>query len=120
MEIRYLDWKEGTRRLVDREKLLRRLFSYLLVREDGDVERALELLQALGEHHGLFDEELTFEDFKRHLLRERLVAKTPNGFSLTPRGERFIRTESLNQIFSGLKISREGQHRTPQAGPGRA
>jgi uncharacterized protein with von Willebrand factor type A (vWA) domain len=37
---------------------------------------------------------------------------------LTPRGERFIRTESLNQIFSNLKPSRDGEHRTPYTGSG--
>jgi uncharacterized protein with von Willebrand factor type A (vWA) domain len=119
MRVRYLDWKEGSRRLFDRFRLLERLFAYLLVREDGDVERALELLRMLGERHGLFDDELTFEDFKEHLLEKKLVAASPEGFGLTPRGERFIRTESLNQVFSGLKFGAAGgQHRTPHSGRG--
>ena len=37
MRIRYLDWKQGARRFMDRMKALERLFSFLLVREDGDV-----------------------------------------------------------------------------------
>ena len=118
MDIRYLDWQKARRRLGDRFKFLKKLFSYLLVREDGNVERALEILEYLGERHGLFDEELTFEDFKRELLKERLVAQTPQGFALTPRGERFVRTSSLDQIFSGLKPGAFGGHRTPHAGRG--
>jgi len=60
MNIRYLDWREGTRRMGNRLKLLKRIFSILLIQEDGDVERALELLEAIGNRYGLFDEDLTF------------------------------------------------------------
>ena len=118
MDIRYLDWQRARRHLGDRFKFLKKLFSYLLVREDGDVERALQILEYLGERHGLFDEELTFEDFKRELLKERLVAQTPQGFALTPRGERFVRASSLDEIFSGLKPGAFGGHRTPHSGRG--
>lgn len=118
MRIRYLDWKEGSRRLLDRLKLLKQIFSYLLIREEGDVNRALEILRILGERYGLFDEDFTFEDLKRELVSEKLVAATPQGFALTPRGERFIRTQSLNQIFSGLKMGSTGSHRTPHTGQG--
>ena len=118
MRIRYLDWKQARHHLGDRFKFLKRLFSYLLVREDGDVERALEILEHLGERHGLFDDDLTFDDFKRELLEKKLVAQTPQGFSLTPRGERFIRSESLNQIFTNLKATGSGHHRTPHSGRG--
>ncbi len=118
MDIRYLDWKKARRHLGDRFRFLKKIFSYLLVREDGNVERALEILKQLGERHGLFDDELTFEDFKRELLSQRLVAQSPQGFSLTPRGERFVRTSSLNQIFSNLKPGTVGGHRTPHTGQG--
>ena len=118
MRIRYLDWQEGTQRLADRQKLLERLFAYLLVREDGDVDQALDLLEAIGERHGLFDENFSFEDFKRQLQRDRLVAQTPNGMSLTPRGEQFVRRDSLQQIFSGLSAGALGNHRTHHSGQG--
>lgn len=118
MRIRYLDWKHARHHLGDRFKFLKRLFSYLLVREDGDVESALEILERLGERHGLFDDNLTFEGFARELLEKKLVAQTPQGLSLTPRGERFIRSESLNQIFSNLKATGGGNHRTPHTGRG--
>lgn len=118
MRIRYLDWQDAKHHLGDRFKFLKRLVSYLLIREDGDVERALEILKHLGDRHGLFDDDLTFEDFKKELLEKRLVAQTPGGFSLTPRGEQFIRTDSLNQIFSNLKSEALGDHRTPHTGRG--
>ncbi len=118
MRIRYLDWKEGLARFADRMKLLKQLFAILLIQMDGDVESALEMLREIGERHGLFDDELTFEDFKERLLREKLIGETPQGFGLTPRGERFIRTESLEQIFTGLKKGPAGAHRTPHTGHG--
>jgi len=118
VKVRYLDWKEGARRLVDRLRLLEKLFSFLLVREDGDVERALEILEQVGERHGLFDDDLSFEDLKRHLLEKRLVAQTPSGLALTPRGERFVRAESLQHIFRGLESGAAGDHRTPHTGAG--
>lgn len=119
MRVRYLDWKVGRERFVDREKLLKRLFSVLLVQEDGDAERALEILEMIGERHGLFDDDYTFEDFKRSLQTQRLITTGADGVQLTPRGERFVRTESLDQIFSNLKRGSDtGNHATPYAGPG--
>lgn len=119
MKIRYLDWKQGQQRFADRQQLLRRLFSFLLVREDGDAERALEVLEMIGERHGLFDDDFTFEDFKAQLEQERIIRQDAAGVALTPRGERFVRTESLDQIFSHLKRGRQpGNHPTPYSGPG--
>ncbi len=118
MRIRYLDWSSSRGPVAERLKLLRKLFGYLLVREDGDVDRALEILRMLGERHGLFDEELSFDDFKKWLLDRRVVAESPSGLSLTPRGERFVRAESLRQVFSGLKPGAAGDHRTPHGGRG--
>lgn len=118
MKVRYLDWQEGSGRLEDRLKLLRRLFAALLVRENGDVPRALEILEMIGERHGLFDDDLTFEDFKRSLEEERIVTWGPGGGALTPRGEQFVRKDSLNEIFTHLKSGPGGNHRTPRPGRG--
>jgi Ca-activated chloride channel homolog len=118
VKVRYLDWIEGVHRLVDRLKLLKQLFALLLIQEDGDVERALELLEQIGDRYGLFDDQLTFEDLKQRLLTEKLIGQAPSGLSLTPRGERFIRAESLNQVFSNLKKGPSGGHRTPRSGGG--
>ena len=96
MRIRYLDWKASAQSLEERLRFLERLFSYLLVREDGDVDRALEILEFLGERHGLFDDELSLEDFKKHLLQKKLVQGGPSGFALTPRGERFILSQTAS------------------------
>ena len=118
MRIRYLDWSEGLQRFADRRQLLRRLFSYLLVQEDGDVDRALEILRRIGEQYGLFGDGYSFEDFRRELEKQRVIAQSPDGFGLTPKGERFVRSETLRQMFSGLRPGAPGQHRTHYSGPG--
>ncbi len=116
MRIRYLDQKAGMRNLVDRMKVLMKLFSFLLVREDGNAQRALEILEMIAERHGLFDEGFTFEDFKKQLAEQRYIATSPTGMSLTPKGERFVRSSTLDQIFGGLDLGSDGQHRTSHLG----
>lgn len=97
--------------------MLEKVFGFLLVREDGDAERALDILEQVGERHGLFDDELSFEDFKKTLEKKRLVAQQADGtHSLTPKGERFVRTSTLDQIFGGLDAKGPGDHRTKHAG----
>ena len=118
MRVSYLDWRAGAKRLEDRFKLLRRLFSILLVQENGNAESALELLRRIGERYGLFDEDLTFEDFRRRMVTEKVLGKGRGGLVLTPRGEGFVRAESLNQIFRSLKAGEAGGHRTPLPGKG--
>ena len=80
MRIRYLDWKEGTKRFQDRLRLLERLFAYLLVREDGDAERALEILRRVG--WAISDEVLEVASgaggLARHLAQKsRLILTDP-------------------------------------------
>ena len=77
MRIRFLDWRRGWQRLADRMRMLERLFAQLLIREEGDVERALELMRRASERYGLFDEDLTFEDFKKALLEGKFIRLRP-------------------------------------------
>ena len=46
------------------------------------------------------------------------VERTPQGLRVTPKGERRIRQDSLNEIFGALQAGGAGDHRTPQAGKG--
>ena len=114
--IRYLDWSDGQDRFLDVKQVLRRVFSWLLIQEDGDVQAALQLLEMLGERHGLFREGYGIGEFRRDLERDRIVSGTPGEQHLTPRGERFIRSDSLDQIFGGLKTAPGGDHAIPHAG----
>ncbi|MGA1201927.1 MAG: vWA domain-containing protein [Planctomycetota bacterium] len=114
--VRYLDWLDGQERFLDLQQTLRRIFSWLLIQEDGDVESALEQLEYLGERHGLFRDGYGMDEFRRDLERDRLVSGPRGSQDLTPRGERFIRADSLDQIFGNLQNAPGGDHDIPQAG----
>ncbi|MBI3817537.1 MAG: VWA domain-containing protein [Planctomycetes bacterium] len=102
------------------ERFLKRIFHQLLVRTDGDVDEALRWLEILAERHGLFPPGYTLEDFRKLLEREREIQTdaTTGDATLTGRGAKQIRRDSLELIFQGLRKSGAGDHRTPHAGGG--
>jgi len=65
---------------------------------------------------GFFDDNFGIADFKKLLEKTGEVEKTPRGFKVSPKGERRIRQDSLNEIFSALEAGGSGDHRTPVAG----
>ncbi len=114
--IRYLNWQEGKERFLDVKRTLRQIFSWLLIQHDGDVESALEQLEMIGEHHELFRDGYSMQDFQRDLQTDRIVTGESGSQTLTPRGERFIRADSLDQIFGNLKSAPGGEHAIPHTG----
>lgn len=100
---------------------LSRLFTHLLTQTSGDVEKALEWLEMLGERYGFFDDNFTSADFRERLKEEGYVRDNSNtrGLELTGRGEEKIRTDAFEEIFSSLKKdSIGGSHRTGTEGLG--
>ncbi len=114
--IRYLDWQKGQEQFLDRRRALRRIFSWLLIENDGDVEAALDQLERIDERYGLTGDGYGMDEFRRELERERLIAGPDGSRQLTPRGERFIRADSLDQIFGALGRAPGGDHAIPIAG----
>jgi Ca-activated chloride channel homolog len=103
-------------------QLLRRLstiFNELLLALDGDVDEALEYLEELARHHGLFPKGFTIEDFKRWLERERVTRPDGRGgLALTTKGAQGLRASSFEQVFGQLGKDAQGDHRVPHAGVG--
>jgi uncharacterized protein with von Willebrand factor type A (vWA) domain len=98
---------------------LEKLFNWLLIATDGDVEEALRQMERLNRQHGFFDEGTTAQDFLDRLLEEGKVQETAEGgLELTRRGERGIRRDALDRIFSRMRAGKPGDHRTPSAGHG--
>jgi Ca-activated chloride channel family protein len=119
-DYRYHRFDRGAASLRDQVGKLRRLFNELLLRVGGDAEEAMRYLKSIGERHGLFDESFGMSDFRKLLEKDRTVAKDSRGrLKLTPKGERVIRAESLDAIFSSLRSDAQGEHRVPAAGEGR-
>src|SRR5438094_7467537 len=94
------------------------IYRNLLLQTGGDVDEALRWMEHFGEQYGFFNEKFGIADFKKMLEQTGEVTRTPGGFQITPKGERRIRQDSLNEIFSALEAGGSGDHRTPVAGKG--
>jgi len=100
-------------------KQLRALFDHLLLQGNGDVERALEWVQRIGERHHVWSTGFTFEDFKRYLEQQGLVQRDAKGsLTFSKKGERALRASSLDAIFSNLRAGSAGDHRVASPGVG--
>jgi uncharacterized protein with von Willebrand factor type A (vWA) domain len=116
MRIRYSQWDEAWGRGSFDVRTLVRLFTQILLQTGGDVDEALRWMERLGERYGFFDENFGREELRRLLEKEGLVATRQGRSRLTPKGERFIREDSLLHVFGRLRKDREGDHRVSAAG----
>jgi Ca-activated chloride channel family protein len=137
------DWDEAKRRM-SRDSLMK-LWNELLLKTSGDVNRALDALRQVWEAYDLFDGEYTFDEFVADLEKQGLISPrdedgrrqrgqrgrggrgdgesdeepAPMGdYQLTKRGERALRLDALERVFSSLKSVGYGNHRTPRTGAG--
>jgi uncharacterized protein with von Willebrand factor type A (vWA) domain len=99
-------------------KQLMEIYRNLLLQTGGDVDEALRWMEHFGKEYGFFNEKFGIADFKKLLEQTGEVEKTPQGFKITPKGEKRIRQDSLNEIFTTLQAGGPGDHRTPVAGKG--
>jgi len=94
------------------------IYRNLLLQTGGDVDEALRWMEHFGREYGFFGEGFGLEQFKKLLESSGEAERTPQGFQMTPKGERRIRQDSLNEMFSSLEAGGTGEHRTPVAGKG--
>jgi uncharacterized protein with von Willebrand factor type A (vWA) domain len=113
-----MQWRYG--RIDGREALARSLLTILrrlLLVTDGDVEQALARLDVVARRYGLWRPDFGLADFRR--LLERLGEARPDGsgaLALTPRGERALRRQTLEDVFAKLERAGPGEHRIPLPG----
>src|ERR1700724_3642135 len=97
----YLD-PELIRQLLS-EMGLRRLFNHLLLQSGGDVDEAMRWMRALQER-GYIDPNIDLEAFFARLVEENILGQDADGnVVLAAGGERQIRRDALDEIFSGLQ-----------------
>lgn len=118
MRFHYTSWKGRGPDDAEFAKQLMEIYRNLLLQTGGDVDEALKWMEHFGREYGFFNEKFGIEDFKKLLEDSGEAQATPQGFQMTPRGERRIRQDSLNEIFSSLRAGGAGDHRTPVAGAG--
>ena len=97
---------------------LMEIYRNLLLQTGGDADEALRWMEHFGEQYGFFNDTFGIADFKKLLEQTGEAERTPKGFRVTPKGERRIRQDSLNEIFTTLQAGGPGDHRTPMAGKG--
>lgn len=118
MRFDYTHWKGPS---PDDEAFVRQLmeiYRNLLLQTGGDADEALRWMEHFGQEYGFFSERFGIEEFKKLLQESGEAERTPQGFQVTPKGERRIRQDSLNEIFGALEAGGRGDHRTPVAGKG--
>ncbi|HKQ57736.1 MAG TPA: VWA domain-containing protein [Candidatus Eisenbacteria bacterium] len=118
MRFDYSKWKGPRPEDLEFIRQLMEIYRNLLLQTGGDVDEALRWMEHFGEQYGFFNEGFGVADFKKLLEQTGEVERTPQGFKVTPKGERRIRQDSLNEIFSTLQAGGAGEHRTPVAGRG--
>jgi uncharacterized protein with von Willebrand factor type A (vWA) domain len=118
MQFDYSKWQGPRPEDVRFLRQMMEIYRNLLLQTGGDVDEALRWMEHFGEQYGFFDNRFGIADFKKLLEKSGEVERTPQGFKVTPRGEKRIRQDSLNEIFSTLQASGRGDHRTPVAGKG--
>ena len=117
MRVRYFEWDPSLMRALHERLGLLRLFHYLVVQQDGDVEAALRILREL-QARGHLDAELDLERFERELEEQDLVHEVDGRLELAPRGERELRRDALEQIFRSLRGRGTGEHPMAREGAG--
>ncbi len=118
MRFDYSKWKGPRPEDVEFIRQLMEIYRNLLLQTGGDVEEALRWMEQFGEQYGFFNETFGIADFRKLLEESGEAERTSRGLRLTPKGERRIRQNSLNEIFSALQAGGAGDHRTPAAGAG--
>jgi len=108
MRLRYFEWDDDLQARLLAEQGLMRLFNHLLLQTNGDVEEALDWMAYLQQRGYLQGADL--EVFKQRLEQEEIVQRQGPQRTLTPKGEKWIREESLNFSFESLKASGSGNH----------
>lgn len=102
------------------ERLIRdlfRIFRQLLVALDGDVEQSLRYLGEIGDRYRLWREGFGIDEFRELLEKSGEVALGAGSkLELTPKGERALRKQMLNEVFAKMANRDAGSHRVPESG----
>ena len=118
MRVQYFEWDESCLDELRREAGLMRLFNYLVVQQGGDVEEALRILREL-QARGVLGPDVDLDEFEHELEDEEIVHEVEGVRQLTSLGERGLRRDALEQIFTSLRGRGLGNHPIPREGSGR-
>jgi Ca-activated chloride channel family protein len=119
MQFEYSQWRDDFIKKNMKFEDVLKLFNQLLLYTNGDVNEALNLLTDLDKQYHMFSDEFGFDDFVQRLKDEGYIEEREGEMPvLTPKGEKKIRQDSLDEIFSSLRKSPAGFHETNETGKG--
>src|SRR5207247_934837 len=105
----YSQWQGPRAQDLQFIKQLMEIYRNLLLQTGGDADEALRWMEHFGEQYGFFNDRFGIEDFKKLLEKSGEVERTTRGVQVTPKGERRIRQDSLNEIFATLQAGGSGE-----------
>ena len=111
----YTQWFEQKTVQADTMEQLHTLFRTILLQSNGDVDEALNWMTLLNNRYQ-FTRNL--DAFINQLKDQGLIEQRDQYYTLTNKGNQYIRQSAFQDIFSNLKKRGLGQHTTPFAGSG--
>lgn len=116
MKFIYSQWNEALFQAIKDLNDLMSIYTYLLMRLNGDADETLRLMERL-QAQGVLDEKYDLEQFKELLKQQGLVKPGKNGgLQLSAKGERGLRKDAFSQIFEKMRSSGKGDHPLPYEG----
>ncbi len=99
------------------------VFKELITHTSGELDEAIEWLDALDKEYKISDDDYSMDDFledlkKRGYIRDEIKLDGKGGMAITAKTERAIRKGALEQIFGKIKKKGAGAHKTNKAGQG--
>ena len=122
MFYRYRKWEPGDEIDRDRHQQSLRLFYYLVLQSNGDAEKATDWMRYFAARFDMLGEDGGVAEFVEYLKDAGLVKDSSSrkgpSLRLTMKGERKIREDALDAVFSRLRKGLAGNHPTPIEGRG--
>ena len=115
MRFIYSQWDDVFFNNLRNMKDLMSVFNYVLLQVNGNVEMALRVMKQL-QKMGAIPPDWDLEEFKKQLEKQKIIDRQNNKATLTRKGERNLRRDTFEMVFSRLRMSGPGEHKTAHGG----
>lgn len=115
MRFIYSEWNEAFVQKIKSMRDLLSIFNYILLLVNGDVDKALQMMERL-QQMGQLPADFDLEQFRKELTDKNVVAMQRDKTILTRKGELGLRRQAFENIFERLKSSGIGNHPLPTGG----
>ncbi len=115
MRFIYSEWDDSFAARLRGMRDLQHIFNQVLLQVNGDVEMALDIMQRLKDD-GYLPADFDLEKFKRELQDRNYITVSKSGSKLSSKGERSLRKDAFERVFSRLRSSGAGAHQVPRPG----